>query len=157
MKKGLLILAAALVAGMLAFFVSHDQSSPKADPVLLDSLPELAWLHKDLELTDEQFAKVINLHRAYRPVCIEMCQRIAESEATISQLALVYDGGMNTELSQAIEHHGQVIAACKRRMLEHLYETASIMNEHQARRYLEVTLPLALDSSRGATNAHCDE
>ena len=157
MKNGLLILAVAVIAGMLAFLASRSKTSHEADPVLLDSLPELAWLRNDLELSDDQFAKISSLHRAYRPVCIEMCQQIAESEAAVAKLARDHEAGMKDELTQAIENHGRVIAACKRRMLEHLYETASFMNDHQARRYLEVTLPLALDSARGGTNAHCNE
>ncbi len=156
MKKGLLILAAAMMAGILAFFLSRGQPSPDPGTVLLDSLPELAWLRTDLKLTDAQYAKVGELHRAYRPVCAEMCRRIAEGEAAVAKLARA-QGGMNDELSQAIDNHGRVIAACKRSMLEHLYQTASLMNERQARRYLEVTLPLALDSARGRTMTRSHE
>jgi hypothetical protein len=156
MKKGLLILAAAMMAGILAFFLSRGQPSAKTDPVLLDSLPELAWLRTDLGLTDEQFSKVEQLHLDYRPVCAGMCRRIAESETAVAKLAGT-QGGMSDQLAAAIENHGHVIAACKRSMLEHLYQTASLMDERQARRYLEVSLPLALDSARGRTTSGCHE
>lgn len=156
MKKGLLILAAAMMAGILAFFLSRGQRTAETGSVLLDSLPELAWLRTDLELADEQFSKVEKLHLDYRPVCAEMCRRIAESEAAVAKLAGT-QGGMSNDLAQAIENHGRVIAACKRSMLEHLYQTASLMDERQARRYLEVTLPLALDSARGRTTTSCHE
>lgn len=156
MNKRLLVLAAALMAGILAFLASRSQHSAATDPVLLDSLPELAWLRSDLKLTDEQFAKVVQLHRDYRPVCEEMCRRIIESEAAVARLASGQDG-MTDELARAIEIHGSVFAACKRSMLEHLYRTAGLMDERQARRYLEVTLPLALDSARGRTTTACHE
>lgn len=156
MKKGLLILAAAVMAGLLAFYLSRGKPASETDRVLLDSLPEIAWLRTDLKLTDEQFAKVSGLHRDYRPVCGEMCRRIAESEAAVAKLARSR-GSMSDELSQAIENHGHVIAACKRSMLEHLYQTAGMMDEHQARRYLELTLPLALDSARGRTTTSCHD
>jgi hypothetical protein len=156
MKKGLLILFAAIVAGILAFFLSRGQSSPNHKLVLLDSMPELAWLRTDLKLSDEQFSKVEQLHREYRPVCDEMCRRIGESETTVAKLAST-QGSMSDELIKAIENHGHVIASCKRSMLEHLYKTASVMDERQARRYLEVSLPLALDSATGCTRTKCNE
>lgn len=156
MNKGLLILAVGALAGLLAFFLSRGKPAGSGDPVLLDSLPEIAWLRTDLKLDDEQFAKVRELHHDYRPVCAEMCRRIAESEAAVAKLAQSR-GGMTDDLSQAIEHHGHVIAACKRSMLEHLYQTAGLMNGDQAKRYLEITLPLALDSARGRSTTACHD
>lgn len=157
MKKGLLILFAAIVAGILAFFLSRgQQSSSVHHSVLLDSMPELTWMRTDLKLTDEQFSKVEQLHRDYRPVCAEMCRRIGESEAAVAKLASTQES-MSDELIKAIENHGHVIASCKRSMLEHMYKTASMMDEPQARRYLEVSLPLALDSASGRITTKCHD
>jgi hypothetical protein len=153
MKKGLLMLLAAMAAGIVAFFLSRGGSSHDTTSVLLDSMPELAWLRTDLKLTDEQFSKVEQLHREYRPVCAEMCHRIAHSEADVAKLASAKNG-MTDELSKAIETHGRVIVECKRSMLEHLYQTASLMDEQQSRRYLDVALPLALDSVHSGTANH---
>jgi hypothetical protein len=71
MKKGLLILALAIAAGILAFFLAHSKSVTNTDPVFLDSMPELVWLRTDLKLSDEQFSKVEQLHRDYQyaPKC----------------------------------------------------------------------------------------
>jgi hypothetical protein len=156
MRKGLLILAVAVVAGLFAYFLSRSQTTSVTDHLLLDSLPELAWLRTDLKLTDEQFSKVEKLHRDYRPVCSEMCRRIAESQATVAKLAKA-QGSMSEDLVTAIENHGHLIAECKRSMLEHIYQTASLMNEKQARRYLEVSLPMALDTASRCTKTSCHE
>lgn len=156
MKKGILTLAAAMVVGLLAFFLSRQPPAANTDPVLLDSMPELAWLRTDLKLSDEQFSKVEKLHRDYRPVCAEMCHRIAESRARVSELAGAQDG-MSEDLAKAIEKHGHVSAECKRGMLEHIYQTASLMDERQARRYLEVTVPLVLDTAHGRTTTRSHE
>lgn len=156
MKKGLLILAAAIMAGILAFFLSRSQPVGDTDTVLLDSMPELAWLRTDLKLSDEQYSKVEQLHRDYRPVCAEMCRRIAESEATVAKHASE-QSGMSDDLAKSIENHGHVIAECKRGMLEHIYKTAAMMDENQSRRYLEVALPLALNSTRSRTTSRCHE
>jgi hypothetical protein len=139
MKKGLLILALAIAAGILAFFLAHSKSVTNTDPVFLDSMPELVWLRTDLKLSDEQ-----------------MCHRIEQSRASLAELAGAQDG-MSEDLAKAIQMHGHVIAECKRSMLEHIYQTASLMDEQQARRYLEVTIPLALDSAHGRTPTRSHE
>ena len=156
MKKGLLILVLAIAASILAFFLTHSKSVTNTDPVFLDSMPELVWLRTDLKLSDEQFSKVEQLHRDYRPVCAEMCHRIEQSRASLAKLAGAQDG-MSEDLAKAIQMHGHVIAECKRSMLEHIYQTASLMDEQQARRYLEVTIPLALDSAHGRTPTRSHE
>lgn len=153
MKKGLLILMVAMMVGILAFILSRGGPSRHIDSVLLDSMPEITWLRTDLKLTDEQFSKVEKLHREYRPVCAEMCRLIAHSEAEVAKLANARSN-MSDELAKAIENHGRVIAECKRSMLEHLYQTASLMDEQQSRRYLDVALPLALDSVHSGTANH---
>jgi len=156
MKKGLLILGLAIAGGILAFFLTHSKSMTNTDPVLLDSMPELVWLRTDLKLSDEQLSKVEQLHLNYRPVCAEMCKRISESRANVSELARTQDA-MSEDLAEAIEKHGQVIAECKRSMLAHIYQTAALMDEQQAQRYLEITIPLALDSAHGGATMRSHE
>ena len=156
MKKGLLILGLAIACGILAFFLTHSKSVTKTDPVLFDSMHELVWLRTDLKLSDDQLSKVEKLHLDYRPVCAEMCRRISESQATVAKLAGAQDG-MSEDLAIAIQNHGYVIAECKRSMLEHIYQTASLMDEQQSQRYLEVAIPLALDSAYGRTTTRSHE
>lgn len=145
MKKGLLILVLAFAVGVAAFFLTRSRQLENHREVLLDSMPELAWLRKDLALTDGQFEKVSDLHAAYRPQCAEMCRRIAEAQARLEAMAAAARG-MTPELAQAIQNNAQVRAECRRHMLEHLYQTAAVMDGRQASRYLESVLPAALDS-----------
>lgn len=158
MKKGLLILLVALVAGAIAFWVtrSHRQSAAVHSEVLLDSMPELAWLRTELKLSDDQFAKAGELHAAYRPTCARMCRNIAEAHAKLEPLARG-GRGMSPELEAAIRHHARVHAECQKAMLEHLYETAALLDDKQAARYLETMVPHALDSSITAGTQSCHE
>jgi len=87
MKKGLLILVLALAAGVLAFWITRSHQQAERQAVLLDSMPELAWLRVELKLSDEQFAKASELHVAYRPTCEVMCRNIAEAHARLETLA----------------------------------------------------------------------
>lgn len=155
MKRGLLFLLLALAAGIAAFCVARSHRQSQAGGVLLDTMPELAWLRTELKLTDDQFAKAGELHVAYRPVCEEMCRHIAEAHEkleTISRSAR----GMTPELDAAIKEHARVHAECQRKMLEHLYQTAALFDEKQAANYLETMIPHALDSTAtsGAESCH---
>jgi hypothetical protein len=150
MKKGLLIILFALAAGVLAFYVTRSHQQADRKEVLLDSMPELAWLRVELKLTDAQFAKASALHAAYRPTCVEMCRHIAEAHAKLESLSQA-GRTMTPELETAIRDHARVHAECQQRMLEHLYQTANLFDEQQAVRYLATMVPNALDSTTDST------
>jgi chromosome segregation ATPase len=109
-------------------------------------MPELAWLRKELKLTDEQFAKVSELHAAYRPKCEEMCQQISLAHEKLEEAARAARE-MSPELQAALREHAETHARCQQAMLKHIYETAEVLDKGQASRYLEMTLPFALDST----------
>ncbi|MFU8892523.1 MAG: hypothetical protein ACNA8L_02740 [Luteolibacter sp.] len=152
MTKPILILIAAVIVGFGTFAITRLHHSSNTPTTLLDELPELAWLRKELALTDEQFARIGELHAAYRPICEEMCDRISASLEHLEQIAL-HTRSTDAELKEAIENHERVRAECKTRMLEHLYQTASLMNDEQSARYLKAVLPAALGSS-GVDHSH---
>jgi hypothetical protein len=152
LTKPFLILLVALIAGFGTYTITRQHLTSNTPATLLDELPELAWLRKELALTDDQFARVGALHAAYRPICEEMCRRIHASLERLESVA-VNSRSTDAELRDAIANHERVRAECKLRMLEHLYETASLMNDEQAARYLKAVLPAALGSS-GAEHSH---
>ena len=155
MKKGILILLLALAAGSVAFWVTRTQQHAR-QAVLLDAMPELAWLRGELKLSDEQFAQASTLHTAYRPQCAEMCRRIAAAHANLESLTQ-NARAMTPELAQAIRDHARVRADCQQKMLEHLYQTAGLLDATQAARYLAKVLPQALESTTaGPATCHHD-
>ena len=56
---------------------------------------------------------------------------------------------ISPELTAAIRDHARVHAECQQKMLEHLYQTADLLDDKQAARYLETMVPHALDSTTG--------
>ena len=144
MKRGLLILVLALAAGFAAFFGMRSHKTDARHDALLDSMPELAWIKADLKLSEEQLAKVRELHAAYRPHCEEMCHRIASTRERV-QAAAANGREMTPELEKAIREHAEIRAHCQAEMLRHIYRTAATLDEDQASRYLETMLPFALD------------
>jgi len=153
MKKGLIILVFALLAGLASFCLMRSQHHAAAGSALLDEVPELAWLRGELALTEEQFTKAQALHNAYRPHCEEMCANIAEARARMETLA-TKSNAVTPELAQAVQDYARVRAECQQHMLAHLYQTAALMDEKQARRYLDTVLPHALDPNNRAGSGH---
>lgn len=147
MRKGLIILAVAALAGVMAFCLMRSHKLAAVRGPMLDSMPELAWLRTELKLTDEQFTKVSRLHVAYRPECMEMCRDISEAHEKTEGLTAVKVREMTPELEAAIREHALIHADCQQAMLKHLYETAAVLDDTQASRYLETMLPYALDFS----------
>jgi hypothetical protein len=155
MKRVVIVIALAIVAGVCAFAWMRSQRIPHHESsVLLETMPELAWLRDELKLTDSQFTQVSKLHAAYLPQCAEMCQRIAEAHERLDQAARG-KREVTSELKSVVEDHARIHAECQERMLAHLYETARVLDPKQAERYLEVMLPYALDFSHSEPeNAH---
>lgn len=156
MKKPLLVLLLLVLAGAAAFCLTHSVKTAERKSALLDHMPELAWVRSELKLTDEQFAKVSELHAAYRPKCEAMCQRILEAHKKLDHLASK-DQAVSDELKAAIREHADIHAECQEAMLQHLYKTADLLDAQQAAKYLETMLPYALDFSHsepGSVHRH---
>lgn len=140
MKRGLAILLFAIVLGLAAYVLVRCRESCHPAPLALDALPELDWLRQELELNDEQFAKVKTCHLAYKPTCASLCARINEARQRLDTLARDHKTD-STAMDAAIQNHAAVRADCEQAMLAHVYETARLMDEDQSERYLKLVLP----------------
>ena len=145
----------ALVTGIAAYCITRVHCHSERKEVLLDSMPELAWLRKELKLSDDQFAKASELHIAYRPTCVVMCRIIADAHARLETLARS-GHHISPELIEAIRDHARVHAECQQKMLAHLYQTADLLDDKQAAIYLKTMVPHALDSTAEVdATTHC--
>ncbi|MEO7100332.1 MAG: hypothetical protein ABI162_13290 [Luteolibacter sp.] len=154
MKKAALILAVAILAGAMAFCLMRSHEIAKRQGALLDSMPELTWMRTELKLSDEQFAKVSKLHSDYRPKCMEMCGKIATTREKMASIAS-RNHQMSPELETAVREYAVTRAECQQAMLNHIYQTAALLDKDQAARYLETTLPYALDTAEsGDVHSH---
>ncbi len=146
MKRGILILVIALAAGVAAFSWMRASKSGGPHAVMMDALPELAWVKSELKPDDAQFAKISELHAAYRPQCETMCARIAAAQDKVDAL-IRKNPEITPELDLAIREHTQIQAECQRAMLQHIFQTAKVLDRDKADRYLKEVLPLAMDSN----------
>ncbi len=157
MSRGLFILLIGLLVGAAAFFCIREQTLFTATYGFTRDgntrLPELAWLKQELELTEDQFAKVAEAHEAYRPTCEALCMKVMASHTKIKKLASP-SKPVSPELESALTEHALLHVECQKAMLNHLHKTASLMSPKQAEAYLEALLPevieLPLEPDSGA-------
>lgn len=127
---GGLLLAAAAYACVFLAGTSAQRAVANSDK------PALAWLQQEYQLNDDQFARLCELHDAYRPTCMEMCRKIDAKNAQLQKL-LAATNVITPEITQAIAEAAEIRAECETAMLGHFYRVAQTMPPEQGRRYLE--------------------
>jgi hypothetical protein len=135
MRRGILILVAGLVAGVLAFCCSYRLGTAKPRALLRSAQPELAWLKHEFNLSDAEFRRVSELHTGYLPQCKDRCRRIEELNDKLSRL-LGKATQMTPELEQALNERAQIRALCQAEMLKHFFAVSHTMPPEQGQRYL---------------------
>lgn len=150
MKRGIFILACALLAGLCMFVCSQlmltsgeplaSKTIPKENGSLL---PELHWLQTWLRLDTEQIQKVKALHLAYLPKCEDLCHRVYLSNEDI--LALTgRSTSVDAKLRSAMDERAKLAVECQQALLEHVYQTASCLRPEQSKKYLDLMVPYTL-------------
>lgn len=127
---GGLLLAAAAYACVFLAGTSAQRAVANSDK------PALVWLQQEYQLNDDQFARLCELHDAYRPTCMEMCRKIDAKNAQLQKL-LAATNVITPEITQAIAEAAEIRAECETAMLGHFYRVAQTMPPEQGRRYLE--------------------
>jgi len=97
--------------------------------------PALAWMQKEYRLDDAQFARLREVHDAYRPKCMAMCRMIDEKNSQIEGL-LAATNVVTPEIREALAEAAGIRAECEAAMLEHFYSVAETMPPEQGKRYL---------------------
>jgi len=103
-------------------------------------LPELEWLHSELKLDDTQFAKVKDLHLAYRPTCEALCVKVKIARNKLKMLATKGDL-TSPEFEAALQEQAAVQVECQKALLMHLHRTSEAMTLAQSQQYLHTMLP----------------
>lgn len=129
MKRFVLTLAAAVLAGTIAFAIFFHLND---EPALRQAAREgdaMVWLRSEFRLNDAQFVAIKKLHDDYAIVCGEHCAAILaarERRATPAEIA-------------ALEN------VCVDAMTGHFRRVAALMPAESAERYLATVLPRVSD------------
>jgi len=130
-------LAAALIFG-LSCFIGYRLCLKEAE-----NLDELEWLKKEYKLSGSKIAEIRKLHSGYRPVCEQMCVKIAEKKRELEN-ALEKSTNITPEIEKLLVDIGTYRAQCQASMLKHFYEVSAKMPPDQGERYLKKMRTLAL-------------
>src|SRR5215207_966161 len=75
-KNGVLILILAIALAVGGYSIYYRTATKPAAVMLLKPEGEMDWLKLEYHLSDEQFARIQQLHREYAPNCDLMCDKI---------------------------------------------------------------------------------
>ncbi|MGB9602064.1 MAG: hypothetical protein ACPMAG_04675 [Limisphaerales bacterium] len=101
-----------------------------------EHIDELEWLKKEYNLSQSQLEEIRKLHAGYRPICEQMCAKIADKKRQLSE-ALEKTTNMTPEIEKMLVDIGTYRAQCQAEMLKHFYLVGSKMPPEQGQRYFK--------------------
>jgi hypothetical protein len=155
MNRGLVVLLLAASLGGFGYFHFKDRGwnvhrHPAYGVHPPGHHPEMDWLRREIGVPEERMGKVIELHEAYHPKLEDLTRRLADSSNRLA--ALAYAGkGSTSQLEQALKDDSALRLEARTAMLNHLFETATSLTETEAKRYLDVMVPHAIDGNSATT------
>lgn len=106
---------------------------------------ELDWLRHEFNLSDAQFARISEMHTAYRPKCDAMCAKISEANSQLDSL-IESQKAVTPEIEAALKRCAAVQEECRRAMLGHAYAVSNEMNPGNGARYLKMVKARVIQS-----------
>ena len=135
MKRSLLILIIALLAGSALFASSYFMSRRVCESCSSSATDKLDWLRQEFHLSDAEMAHVRDLHNGYMPKCGEMCAKIAAKKQELED-ALAGSTNISADAKQKLTELAILRSQCQAQMLGHFIEVSQAMPPEQGRRYL---------------------
>jgi len=151
MKQITLVLIAALVSGVCAFWLVQRRHAASVSALAGTSGDDLRWIRTEFRLNDAQFAAVKKLHDDYSVVCAGHCADIAAAQQRLKKLTTT--GAAADALEAARRDVAAFEEVCNTATRAHIRRVAAVMPADQGTRYLALVEPhLAQsphDGSRG--------
>jgi hypothetical protein len=134
-KRPLIILAAAICLGALGYCLAFKGGISRERAITRQTLPSLAWLKTEYQLSNEEFARICALHNAYTPGCTQMCNEIKLRNSRIQSL-IASTNTVTSEIETNLKELSALRLECQIMMLRHFYEVSKSMPPGQAQRYI---------------------
>jgi hypothetical protein len=135
MKRVPVILLTGLVLAALAYVGGHYAGTARHRAILESDAPELAWLKREFNLSETEFARITELHEAYLPGCAERCKGIDAKNAELRAL-LGAAGTVTPEVEKKLAEAAALRLECHTEMLKHFIAVSKAMPPEQGKRYL---------------------
>lgn len=138
MKRTLLTLFLGLIAGIGAYSFYFRFN----EPIRTDSLEgQLAWMKSELRLTDSQFARIWELHRASHPQLQAMAAQVSQMQvefAEFEKARRTADRVDFVEFARFVEMRRNLKQACLASTRRLVLASAEVMNPSQREQYLQL-------------------
>jgi hypothetical protein len=138
MKRILLTLTLGLAAGIGSYFVYCRANEPTSRDTLEN---QLAWMKSELELTDSQFARIQELHRASHPQLQAMAAQVILMQAEFAEFEKARrttDRVDFLEFARFVENRRNLNQACIDSTRRLVRASAEVMNPQQREQYLHL-------------------
>jgi hypothetical protein len=135
MKRPAVILVLGLVASIVAFACFYLVGTASSRALMREPQPELAWLKKEFNLNDAEFARIVELHEGYLPGCAERCRLIEVQNERLQKL-LADSQQVTPEVQEVMAERARLRTECESEMLKHFIQVSRTMPEAQGKRYL---------------------
>lgn len=145
MKRPLLMLVIALLAGGALFGSSYFMGRRVCEACTARSTDDLDWLRQEFHLSDAEMARVRDLHNGYMPKCADMCGKIAAKKEELNN-ALAGATNISSVAKQKLTELAVLRSQCQAQMLEHFIEVSQAMPAEEGRRYLSEMERLTIGS-----------
>lgn len=137
MGKGLLIIALAAAVAIGGYCTYYRSITAPTQAMLSGPDGEMEWLRREYHLSDAQFSRIQQMHRAYAPKCDLMCEKIAAANARLSQL-IIASKSYTPEVEAAMKECLAVQGECRQALLAHVYAVSAGMSPADGAHYLEM-------------------
>lgn len=159
MKKPLAILLGGLILGMAGFAVPYFNAASASRALQKSEQPGLEWLKSEFHLGDQEFQRILALHRGYEPECKRYCTLIAEKDAELQRL-VQGTNKVTPEIDRVLQEKADLRRQCQANMLAHFYSVSQAMPPAEGKRYLDwvqkhtLDMGAAMNHSEPSTNVH---
>jgi hypothetical protein len=153
MKRPWVILLAGLAIAGLAYAGVYFAGTAGHCCLQHSQAPELAWLKAEFHLSDDEFARITQMHEQYLAGCAERCRQIDEKNGELARL-LAATNTVTPAIEQLLRESAQMRAQCQQKMLEHFYAVSRTMPPAQGQRYLAWVQGQTIVSDTHATMHH---
>ena len=135
MRRGVIILALGFVGAVVGYYCLYLLGTATPRAWLHSRQPELTWLKNEFELSDSEFARILQLHQGYLRRCKERCRHIEELNDKLMK-AIGATTQMTPEIEKLLADRARIRADCQAEMLKHFFEVSRTMPAEQGNRYL---------------------
>lgn len=134
MNRNIAIVALSVALLACLYFCVYHWITADASAAMKSERPELEWLRREYELSDDQFSVIREKHEAHDVVCQQLCRDLVKAQKRLNAVISEHPG-LIPEVEEALALWASQRERCREATLTHMYDVSSVMDEEDAARY----------------------